>query len=235
MKIPVYSHCLIAAFALLPCFGWAADSPTAAPHHFEKEVAAFEAADTIHLPPQGAILFVGDSTFTRWRSIHEDLAGYTVINRGFGGSQMADLLYFTDRIVLPYRPRLIVVQEGGNDLHGGRTPDAFLADVRAFVEKVRTALPAVPIILGSLTPNPARWSEVETRKRANQLLQEYAAAQKGVTYLNLFDDWLDADGKPRQELFVEDHLHPSALGYQLRVKIMRPILGAPDQPTAEKK
>jgi lysophospholipase L1-like esterase len=202
-------------------------------HRFEKDIAAFEAADAANPPPKGAILFVGDSTFTKWKSIHEDLPGYRVINRGFGGSQMADLLYFADRVVLPYRPRLIVVQEGGNDLHGGRTPEQLLADIKAFVEKVQAALPGTPIIIGSLTPNPARWSEVEMRRRANQMIKDYTSTQKGVTYLNFFDDWIGTDGKPREELFIEDHLHPSALGYQLRVKIMRPVLGEPDQPSAK--
>ena len=122
-----------------------------------------------------------------------------------------------------------MVQEGGNDLHGGRTPEALLADIQAFVEAVQVALPGTPIVIGSLTPNPARWSEVETRKRANQMIEQYVGTQKNVTYLNFFDDWLGADGKPREELFIEDHLHPSALGYQLRVKIMRPVLGQPDQ------
>ncbi|HEY3897773.1 MAG TPA: GDSL-type esterase/lipase family protein [Chthoniobacter sp.] len=214
-------------------FGVAIAHAEAPAHRFEKDIAAFEAADAAQPPSKGAILFVGDSTFTKWKSIHEDLAGYTVINRGFGGSQMADLLYFVDRVVMPYRPRLIVVQEGGNDLHGGRTPEALLADIKSFVEKVQTALPGTPIVIGSLTPNPARWNEVETRRRANQMIKDYASTQKDVTYLNFFDDWLGFDGRPREELFIEDHLHPNALGYQLRVKIMRPVLGAPDQPPAK--
>jgi lysophospholipase L1-like esterase len=204
-------------------------------HHFEKDIAAFEAADAAKPSPHGAILFVGDSTFTKWKAIHDDLPGYTVINRGFGGSQMSDLLYFTDRIVIPYQPRLVVVQEGGNDIHSGRTPEQLLADIKAFVEKVHAALPGIPIVIGSMTPNVPRWGEVETRKRANQMVKDYVATQKGVTFLNFFDEWLGADGKPREELFVEDHLHPSPLGYQLRVKIMRPILGEPDRPATSGK
>jgi lysophospholipase L1-like esterase len=76
---------------------------------------------------------------------------------------------------------------------------------------------------------------VDTRRRANQMLKDYVATQKGVTYLSFFDDWLGGDGKPREELFIEDHLHPSALGYQLRVKIMRPVLGEPDRPGGAKR
>lgn len=215
--------------AMLPAWSTYAAPPD---HRFEKDIAAFEAQDQKSPPAQGAILFVGDSTYTKWKGIHEDLPEFTVINRGFGGSTMSDLLYFTDRVVLPYKPRLIVVQEGGNDLHGGRTPEQLLADMKAFVEKVQSGLPGTPILLCSTTPNPARWSEVETRKKANELVKEYAASQKNVTYVNLFDAFLGSDGKPREELFVEDHMHPSHAGYQLRVQILRPLLGKPDRNSA---
>src|SRR5262245_5535919 len=100
-----------ACLALATALATAADTKNA-PDRFEKDIVAFEMADRKSPPPKGAILFVGDSQFTRWKSIQEDLKGYTVINRGFGGSKMSDLLHYTDRIVIPYRPRLIVVNEG---------------------------------------------------------------------------------------------------------------------------
>jgi lysophospholipase L1-like esterase len=195
---------------------------------FEKDIAAFEAADRQSPPPSSAILFVGDSQFTRWKSIHEDLKGYTVINRGFGGSQMSDLLRYTDRIVIPYRPRLIVVNEGGNDINAGRSPEDVLADVKAFVEKVHAALPNTRIAVSSLQPSPARWSQAETRRRFNSMLRAYVTTQKNVIYVDLFDAYLGADGKPREELFVADRLHHSPEGYAVRMRILRPILGRPE-------
>jgi len=202
------------------------------PNRFEKDIAAFEAADAKTPPPPGAILFVGDSTYTKWKTMRDDLPEYTVINRGFGGSQMSDLLYYADRIVLRYNPRMIVVQEGGNDIHGGKSPDRLLADIKAFIEKVRASLPNTPIVIGSITGNSARWSEIETRQRANQIVKDFVATQKNVVWVNFFDPFLGADGKPREELFVEDHMHPNHAGYELRAQILRPILGAPDHQPA---
>lgn len=230
----IVRSCLVLLVLLLKA--GAADAPAPAPaHRFEKDIAAFEAADLKSPPPKGAILFVGDSTFTRWKAIHEDLPEYTVINRGFGGSQMNDLLYFTDRVVLPYKPRLIVVQEGGNDLHSGRAPEDVLVDVKAFVEKVQRELPGVPLVIGSLAPSPARWVEIDKRKQLDHLVKEYVATLKGVQFVDFFEAFLGPDGKPREDLFVEDRTHPSALGYQLRVKMIRPFLGAPDRPAAPPK
>ena len=214
------------------CWGAAilagADDSKKGPDRFEKNIGAFEAADRSTPPPKGAILFVGDSQFTRWKSIHEDLAGYTVINRGFGGSRMSDVLHYADRIVIPYQPRLIVVNAGGNDIHAGRTPEELLADFKTFVAKVQAALPAARIALSGLQPSPARWSQADLRRRFNAMLRDFVATQKNVVYVDLFDAYLGPDGKPREELFVADKLHHSAAGYAVRVRVMRPLLGSPE-------
>ena len=141
---------------------------------------------------------------------------------------MTDLLIYTDRIVLRYKPRMIVVNEGGNDIHSGRTPEQLLADIQTFVNRVRAPQPDAAIAFSGLTPSPARWSETDTRLRFNQMLKGYLATGKNLIYLDLFDSYLGADGKPREELFVEDKLHHSAAGYAVRIRIMRPILGVPD-------
>jgi lysophospholipase L1-like esterase len=218
---------ILAAVGLLPGSCTAAQVVTNA---FEKDVLAFEAADRTNAPSPGAILLVGDSQFTRWKTVHQDLPEYRIVNRGFGGSKMTDLLIYTDRIVLRYKPRTIVVNEGGNDIHSGRTPEQLLADIQTFVSRVRAALPEVPIAFSGLTPSPARWSETDTRLRFNRMLKGYLATGKNLIYLDLFDGYLGADGKPREELFVEDKLHHSAAGYAVRIRIMRPILGVPDFP-----
>src|SRR5919205_2420858 len=86
-----------------------AQSLTAPENRFEKNVRAYEAADKTKPPPAGAILLVGDSQFFRWKTLHEDLPGYTIINRGVDSFQFSDVIHFTGRIVLPYKPRLIVL------------------------------------------------------------------------------------------------------------------------------
>src|SRR6185503_254048 len=121
---------------------------------FEQKVLEYEAADRASPPSRGAILFAGDSQFYRWKTIHEDLPGYTLINRGVDSFQFRDLIHYVDRIVIPYAPRLIVLHVGGNDVHNGRTPVQVLEDFRGFVKRVRVKLPQVPIVYSSITPGP---------------------------------------------------------------------------------
>jgi lysophospholipase L1-like esterase len=208
-----------------------AQPPDTSAERYEKNVRAYEAADQAAHPPQGAILLVGDSQFFRWKTVQEDLAGYTVINRGNDSFQFSDLLHFTDRLVLPYKPRLIILHVGVNDVHIGKTPERLLADFKAFVQKVRTVLPQVPIAFTSITPSPGRWEEAAVRRQANEAIRDYIVTQKNLHFIDLWDAMLTPDGKPREDIWVEDRVHPNHAGYLIRVKIMRPLLGAPDKAT----
>jgi lysophospholipase L1-like esterase len=199
------------------------------PARFEKNVLAYEAADKAAPPPPGAILLAGDSQFFRWKTLAEDLPGYTIVNRGIDSFQSPDLLHYTARLVLPYKPRLIVLHIGGNDVHNGRTAQQVLSDFKSFVAQVRAVLPAVPIAFTSITPSPGRWSEADVRRDANKLVKAYVSSDKRLHFIDLWDAFLTPDGKPREDLFVEDRIHPNHEGYLVRVKIMLPLLGPPDK------
>ncbi|MFI5378223.1 MAG: SGNH/GDSL hydrolase family protein [Tepidisphaerales bacterium] len=192
---------------------------------FEKEIQAFEAADKKNPPQPGAIVFIGSSTFRLWKTMEKDFPEHRVLNRGFGGSQMEDAVYFADRIVIPYKPKLIVVHEGGNDINARKSPEQVLADFKAFVAKVRTALPDVPIAFSSIPPAPIRWSQADKIRKANQLIREYIATEKNLDYIEIFDALLGPDGTPREDLFLPDRLHPNAEGYKIRAALTRPHLG----------
>jgi enterochelin esterase-like enzyme/lysophospholipase L1-like esterase len=196
---------------------------------FERAVRAYEAADEASFPPRGAILLAGDSQFYRWKTFQEDLKGYTVVNRGIDSFQLEHLIRYADRLVLPYAPRMIVLHVGGNDVHNGKTPEQVLSDFKTFVGKVRARLPHVKIAFSSITPGPGRWDEAERRKATNQRVKEYIATQRGLDFIDLWGAMLTPDGQPREDLWVEDRIHPNHAGYLVRVDIMRPLLGSPDK------
>jgi lysophospholipase L1-like esterase len=216
-------------FALLALTRSAPAQPVATDNRFEKDVQAYEATDKTNAPPRNAILLAGDSQFFRWKTLHEDLPGYSVINRGIDSFQTSDLIHFTDRLILPYRPRVIVLHIGGNDVHNGKSPEQVLADFKTFVAKVRATLTDVPIAFSSITPGPARWDEAAQRKETNRLIKEYIATQPRLLFIDLWDAMLTPDGKPREDIWVADRIHPNHEGYLIRVRIMRPLLGEPDQ------
>lgn len=193
----------------------------AGPERWQKAITAFETADQASPPPQGAILFIGSSTIVRWKTLARDFPEQPVINRGFGGSQIADSVFYADRIVVPYRPRLIVLRAGGNDIHAGKTPEQVAADFRSFVERVRAELPDVRIAYMTINASPSRWANVEREKKANELIKAYIEAGKNLDYIDTWDATLGADGKPREELYVADRLHFNDEGYKILTAIVR--------------
>ncbi len=215
--------------AVAGCTGVLSAQTNAPAHRFENSVRHYEADDKSNAPPRNAILLAGDSQFYRWKTVAEDLPGYTVIDRGIDDFQTSDLLYFADRLILPYRARLIVLHVGGNDVHGGKTPEQVLADFKTLVARVRAVQPTVPIVFSSLTPGPGRREEFDRRKETNQIIKDYIATQPGLQFLDLWDAMLTPEGKPREDLWVADGVHPNHAGYLLRVKLMLPLLGEPDK------
>ena len=209
---------------LMSMAAWATQPPASPSAKFEKEIAAFEAADRKSPPPDGAVLFIGDSGIKKWTTLAADFPDQKVINRGFGGSHMADAIYFADRIVIPYKPRLIVIREGGNDLTVGVTPEQLLAQFKSFVGIVHAKLPDTRIAFFSLNPNPARWNQADKRKRANAMIQAYVASEANLDFINVWDEFLGPDGNPREDLFVKDRMHNNAEGYKLYADAVRPHL-----------
>jgi len=192
------------------------------PDRFESSIQAFEKKDKESPPPADPVLLVGSSSFTMWRSAPEDLKPFPVINRGFGGSTLKDVLHYFDRVVLPYKPLLILLYEGDNDMAGHKDPEKFLADVKTFVERVKKDLPRTPILILSIKPSTSRaaiWPKVQ---EANRLVAEYAKTQKGVETVDVGTVLLGDDGKPRDELFLKDKLHMNKDGYRLWIEILKP-------------
>lgn len=219
---PTVAIAVIAAL-LLQRASRGADAP------FEKEIAAFEAADRKAPPPRDAVLFVGSSTIRMWTTLAGDFPKLKVINRGFGGSQIADSVRYADRIITPYHPSRVVLYAGDNDLAAGKTPQQVLADFKALVEKVRVAQGDVPVTFISIKPSIARWKLIDQIREANRLVETYARSQKGVDFIDISPAMLGADGKPRPELFRPDGLHMTRAGYEAWTKIISPRLAA-DEP-----
>ena len=191
---------------------------------FEAEILAFEAVDKTNPPPRGAILFIGSSSIRKWTRLEQVFRGYKVINRGFGGSQISDSVYYADRIVIPYQPQRIVLFAGSNDLDAGKTAEQVFDDFKSFVHKVRGALPKVEIDYISITTSPLRWHEVEQVKKANGLISSWILTQNRLSFINVFPATLGQDGQPKPELYLPDRLHLNAQGYAIWTSIIEPYL-----------
>ena len=199
----------------------AAPDTDAKSSQWEPEISAFEKADQTNPPPKHPVVFAGSSSIRLWKRLAQDFKGHPVLNRGFGGSQIADVAAFSHRIIIPYEPSLIVFYAGDNDVAAGHTAEQVLDDFKEFVVTVRRKLPNTPIAFISIKPSPARWKYIDTIKGANRLVSEYAGSDKRLIYVDVFSRMLDAAGKPREELFVADQLHMNAKGYVIWTDVLK--------------
>lgn len=186
------------------------------------DISAFEARDRTNPPPQGCIVFVGSSSIRRWTTLAADFPGYPVINRGFGGSQLADSVNFADRIVTPYHPRQVVIYAGGNDINAKKSPEEVFGDFVALVEKIRAGAPKAKIAFISIAPNPSRWAQVAKVRETNDLIAGWSK-KHGVEFINVFPLMLGADGKPK-DIYVADGLHMNPKGYAIWTEAVKPYL-----------
>jgi lysophospholipase L1-like esterase len=193
---------------------------------FENEIAAFKKQDSISFPPNNAILFVGSSSFRMWKDAQADFPGYTIVNRGFGGSTLPDVIRYTNDIIIPYHPKQVVIYCGDNDLASSDTVTAGVVSKRfqKLFNDIRKALPHATISYVSIKPSPSRMHLMAKMKQANALIKAFLKKQKNASYIDVFTPMLAANHQPKPEIFLKDNLHMNKQGYRIWQKAIQPYL-----------
>ncbi len=191
---------------------------------FENQILEFESQDAVSFPPKDATLFVGSSSIRLWKSLQVDFPEFDVINRGFGGSRTHEVLYYFDRIVLPYNPKTIVYFAGTNDLAGGVSPLKVLQNIETFIQKVHEGLPETRVLVLSHTIAVSRKQYYDSYVEANRLMEEVLKNYPNASYIDVTTPGLNHRGQPRPEIYTADSLHLNSLGYEMWRDILRPVL-----------
>ena len=185
------------------------------PIGFEKEINSFLMADSACFPKPGGYLFVGSSTFRMWHDMQGYFPEIRLLQRGFGGSNMVALNYYTPYIVLPYKPDTIVVYEGDNDLAQHVSPKAFVASCDTFLRIIHKNLPGTVVYFVSVKPSPSRLAILPAQSEANSLLKKMLKHKKRTGFIDIRPAMYDSNGKIRGELFLKDSLHITDQCYRL--------------------
>jgi lysophospholipase L1-like esterase len=191
------------------------------PKFFAADVAQFATADRDHRPPVRPIVFVGSSSIRLWDTLQRDMAPLPVLNRGFGGARLSSVVYFVDRVVIQYRPRAVVLYAGDNDLDAGVPAGDVVRDFVAFVSRVESALPGVPIYYLSMKPNRREWSNWPKYQQTNAQISAICARDSRLVYIDVATPLLAYGQPPPRDLFKFDGMHLSDRGYALWTAIIR--------------
>jgi len=215
---------IVSIFILLLCCKvlWAQD--TLQP--FYKDIQAFKKQDSTNFPPKKAILFIGSSSFTKWVDVQDYFPRHTIINRGFGGSSLPDVIRYANDIVFPYQPKQIIIYCGENDIAGSDsiTSKIVFNRFKQLFQLIRSRMPRVPIAFVSMKPSPSRERLWPKMVEGNILIKNYLKTKWGTAFIDVYHKMFNKDGRVMKDIFIEDDMHMNAKGYAIWQKIIESYL-----------
>lgn len=213
-------------FAFVVGFCTAFGGATAQKPPFIDEIQTFKKQDSAAMPPKNAIVFVGSSSFRMWTTLQEDFRMHSVINRGFGGSALPDVIRYVNDIIVPYQPAQVLIYCGDNDLAASDTITSQIVYERFqhLFEMIRKQLPNTAVAFVSIKPSPSRAHLLQKVIDANDLIREFLKKHPKTAYIDVFSAMVDQQGNPKPELFIDDKLHMNQKGYAIWVEIIGPYL-----------
>ena len=198
------------------------------PSRFKKEVDSIVAANT-SINKDNLILFTGSSSIRMWENLKTAFPGHNVVNMGFGGSEMADLLYYIDKLIIPFHPQQIFIYEGDNDLSFGRSDEQIINTADSILQRIRVHLPTSEVIFISPKPSLQRWALKEKYERYNKKLHDWTAEKRLVRFADVWTPMLDKNGMVLQDIFIADGLHLNEKGYTIWTNTLGKYLRSPEK------
>jgi lysophospholipase L1-like esterase len=196
------------------------------PGRFAKEVDSIVAANQ-SFRKDNLVLFTGSSSIRLWKNLSVAFPEHNVLNMGFGGSEMADLLYYTDKLIIPFQPKQIFIYEGDNDLSVGRSAEQIIASADSILLRVRQHLPEAEVVFISPKPSLKRWELKAKYEDFNKKFRDWATKKRGVRFADVWTPMLDRNGKVMQDIFVADGLHLNEKGYSIWTSALKKYLAPP--------
>jgi len=190
---------------------------------WQTEIDAFDKLNGAN-PLQEGILFTGSSSIRMWKDPAKDFNNPKILNRGFGGSQIIDLIENFDQVILKYHPQKIVIYSGDNDIQEGKSAEIVFGDFCTLYGMIKAKLPNARVYYIAIKPSLSRWAKVIEIQKANTMINEYLNAKSNAAFVDIFSPMIDLNGKPSEKWFMEDGLHMTDEGYQLWTKILAPYI-----------
>lgn len=193
---------------------------------FWKEIQEFKTQDSLAFPEPNQILFAGSSSFTKWTDVQDYFPGFPIINRGFGGSSLTDLIRYANDIILPYQPRQIVIYCGENDFAANEQVSAAEVAKRFYLlfSIIRKKYKKLPVVYVSMKLSPSRIQLMQKFDSANYMIKQFLKKRPRTAFADVYHAMLQKDGTVNQEIFLKDNLHMNSKGYQIWQQILRPYL-----------
>jgi len=217
------TSCLISALLILllsfSCFLHAQD-----PIRFQKEIDTIDLKNKNKINSKELIVFTGSSSIRRWKDIQEYFPGKNIINTGFGGSQISELLYYSDSVIIKYKPVQVFFYEGDNDIAAGKKTEDVIREAEILCKKILIKIPNTQIVIISVKPSVLRWKLKDEYIKLNEAYKRLSNDNKNIRFIDVWTPLLNNDGLPKKEIFISDSLHINKLGYDIWAREIRKVI-----------
>lgn len=193
---------------------------------FWNDIQTFKKQDSVSFPGTGKILLVGSSSFTKWKDVQNYFPAYPIINRGFGGSSLTDVIRYRDDVIFKYQSKQIIIYCGENDFAASDTVSAeiVISRFKELFSLIRSRYKKVPIAYISMKPSPSRKHLLPKFLVANLAIKNFLKKKRKTDFIDVYYKMLKKDGTPMDDIFIEDKLHINAKGYAIWQKLIEPYL-----------
>ena len=193
---------------------------------WEDDIKRFERLTLEAQVDSGGVVFVGSSSIRKWK-LDQFFPNKGYLNRGFGGSTIADSTHFSERFIEPLKPSKIVLYAGDNDINQGKSAEQVVQDFKAFVKKVQQLVPGVEVIFISIKPSLKRWELYPEMSKANASIAELCKINDQLKFADIATPMIGNNPQPAESLFVKDQLHLSDKGYEIWTRVLQGVLDIP--------
>ena len=193
---------------------------------FWNDIQNFKKQHSIKMPAQKQVLFVGSSSFTNWKDVQNYFPSIPIINRGFGGSSLTDVLRYKEDVIFKYNPKQIVIYCGENDFAGNDTlsVETVVARFKELFTHIRNRFKNIPVAYVSMKPSPSRQHLMLKFEQANEKIANYLKKYRKTVFIDVYHHMLKPNGTPMTDIFLADNLHMNAKGYAIWQKLIAPHL-----------
>jgi len=200
-------------------------SDTSLLERYIEEIKLFKENDSVNNEREVDILFTGSSSIRKWNTLSEDMSNCKILNRGFGGSTIPEVIYFSEILIFKHKPSKIVLYAGENDIAEPGTNIEKVFESFLYLQKlIKKRLPQTHLYFVSVKPSPARWEWWPKMKIINQNIRGYCDSTESCTFIDVGSKMLTDEGEINKDIFVWDDLHLNEKGYKIWTKIIGKVL-----------
>ena len=192
---------------------------------YQATIDQFKQFDQRNTLPSDPVLFIGSSSIVYWETA-QAFPDHSVINRGFGGASLEEIIHYYDEIVKPYQPTAVVIYCDIN-IEMGQQPKAVLALYKTLLVRIEQDFPQAQILLLSMKPTMVDHilgrEVLKNKINTNKQLKAFSQQKDNLHFVDVGEALRLNDGRVNPDLFL-DGMHLNRKGYQQWNPLMKRAL-----------